>query len=145
MALFLFTKAILAEQPIDVFNAGKMQRDFTYIDDIVEGVIRVLDKIPEPNITWSGDAPDPASSNAPYKIYNIGNNQPIELMRFIEVLEDCLGRKAEKNILPLQAGDVPVTYADVDDLVKDVGFKPSTPIEVGIERFIAWYRSYYNV
>jgi UDP-glucuronate 4-epimerase len=145
MALFLFTKAILAEQPIDVFNAGKMQRDFTYIDDIVEGVIRVLDKIPEPNITWSGDVPDPASSNAPYKIYNIGNNQPIELMRFIEVLEDCLGRKAEKNILPLQAGDVPVTYADVDDLVKDVGFKPSTPIEVGIERFIAWYRSYYNV
>jgi len=145
MALFLFTKAILAEQPIDVFNAGKMQRDFTYVDDIVEGVIRVLDKIPEPNITWSGDAPDPASSNAPYKIYNIGNNQPIELMRFIEVLEDCLGRKAEKNILPLQAGDVPVTYADVDDLVKDVGFKPSTPIEVGIERFIAWYRSYYNV
>ena len=145
MALFLFTKAILAEQPIDVFNAGKMQRDFTYIDDIVEGVIRVLDKIPEPNITWSGDAPDPASSNAPYKIYNIGNNQPIELMRFIEVLEDCLGTKAEKNILPLQAGDVPVTYADVDDLVKDVGFKPSTPIEVGIERFIAWYRSYYNV
>jgi UDP-glucuronate 4-epimerase len=145
MALFLFTKAILAEQPIDVFNAGKMQRDFTYIDDIVEGVIRVLDKIPEPNITWSGDAPDPASSNAPYKIYNIGNNQPIELMRFIEVLEDCLGRKAEKNILPLQAGDVPVTYADVDDLVKEVGFKPSTPIEVGIERFIAWYRSYYNV
>ena len=145
MALFLFTKAILAGQPIDVFNAGKMQRDFTYIDDIVEGVIRVLDKIPEPNITWSGDAPDPASSNAPYKIYNIGNNQPIELMRFIEVLEDCLGRKAEKNILPLQAGDVPVTYADVDDLVKDVGFKPSTPIEVGIERFIAWYRSYYNV
>lgn len=145
MALFLFTKAILAGQPIDVFNAGKMQRDFTYVDDIVEGVIRVLDKIPEPNITWSGDAPDPASSNAPYKIYNIGNNQPIELMRFIEVLEDCLGRKAEKNILPLQAGDVPVTYADVDDLVKDVGFKPSTPIEVGIERFIAWYRSYYNV
>lgn len=145
MALFLFTKAILAGQPIDVFNAGKMQRDFTYIDDIVEGVIRVLDKIPEPNITWSGDVPDPASSNAPYKIYNIGNNQPIELMRFIEVLEDCLGRKAEKNILPLQAGDVPVTYADVDDLVKDVGFKPSTPIEVGIERFIAWYRSYYNV
>ncbi|MBD0362108.1 MAG: NAD-dependent epimerase [Coleofasciculus sp. C3-bin4] len=145
MALFLFTKAILAGQPIDVFNAGKMQRDFTYIDDIVEGVIRVLDKIPEPNITWSGDSPDPASSNAPYKIYNIGNNQPIELMRFIEVLEDCLGTKAEKNILPLQAGDVPVTYADVDDLVKDVGFKPSTPIEVGIERFIAWYRSYYNV
>ncbi len=145
MALFLFTKAIIAGQPIDVFNAGKMQRDFTYIDDIVEGVIRVLDKIPEPNITWSGDAPDPASSNAPYKIYNIGNNQPIELMRFIEVLEDCLGRKAEKNILPLQAGDVPVTYADVDDLVKDVGFKPSTPIEVGIERFIAWYRSYYNL
>lgn len=145
MALFLFTKAILAGQPIDVFNSGKMQRDFTYIDDIVEGVIRVLDKIPEPNITWSSASPDPATSNAPYKIYNIGNNQPIELMRFIEVLEDCLGRKAEKNILPLQAGDVPVTYADVDDLVKDVGFKPNTPIEVGIERFIDWYLSYYNI
>ncbi|MEH1968345.1 MULTISPECIES: NAD-dependent epimerase [unclassified Nostoc] len=144
MALFLFTKAILAKQPIDVFNYGRMQRDFTYIDDIVEGIIRVMDKIPEPNIAWSGDAPDPGTSKAAYKIYNIGNNQPVELMRFIEVLEDCLGIKAQKNLLPLQPGDVPVTYADVDDLVKDIGFRPSTPIEVGIERFVAWYCSYYQ-
>jgi len=145
MALFLFTKAILAGQPIDVFNYGKMRRDFTYIDDIVEGVIRVMDNIAEPNPTWSSDAPDPGTSKAPYKIYNIGNNQPVELMRFIEVLEDCLGKKAEKNMLPIQAGDVPATYADVDDLMRDVGFKPNTPIEVGIERFVAWYRSYYHV
>jgi len=144
MALFLFTKAILAKQPIDVFNYGKMRRDFTYIDDIVEGVVRVMDKIPEPNLAWSGDAPDPRTSKAPYKIYNIGNNQPVELMRFIEVLENCLGVKAQKNLLPLQPGDVPATYADVDDLVKDVGFKPSTPIEVGIQRFVAWYCSYYQ-
>ncbi|MBD2517764.1 NAD-dependent epimerase [Nostoc sp. FACHB-973] len=144
MALFLFTKAILAKQPIDVFNYGKMRRDFTYIDDIVEGVVRVMDKIPEPNIAWSGNTPDPGTSKAAYKIYNIGNNQPVELMRFIEVLEDCLGIKAQKNLLPLQPGDVPVTYADVDDLVKDVGFRPSTPIEVGIERFVAWYSSYYQ-
>ncbi|WP_414571151.1 NAD-dependent epimerase [Nostoc sp. CCY 9925] len=144
MALFLFTKAILAKQPIDVFNYGKMRRDFTYIDDIVEGVVRVMDKIPEPNIGWSGNAPDPGTSKAAYKIYNIGNNQPVELMRFIEVLENCLGIKAQKNLLPLQPGDVPVTYADVDDLVKDVGFKPSTPIEVGIQRFVAWYCSYYQ-
>ncbi|MHC0066576.1 NAD-dependent epimerase [Nostoc sp. UIC 10890] len=144
MALFLFTKAILSKQPIDVFNYGRMCRDFTYIDDIVEGIIRVMDKIPEPNIAWSGDAPDPGTSKAAYKIYNIGNNQPVELMRFIEVLEDCLGMKAQKNLLPLQPGDVPVTYADVDDLVNDVGFKPSTPIEVGIGRFVAWYCSYYH-
>lgn len=145
MALFLFTKAILAGQPIDVFNYGKMQRDFTYIDDIVEGVVRVADKIPEPNPNWSGDAPDPGTSKAPYKLYNIGNNQPVELMHFIEVLEDCLGIKAKKNMLPIQPGDVPATYADVDDLVHDVGFKPSTPIEVGIERFLTWYRSYYKI
>jgi UDP-glucuronate 4-epimerase len=145
MAPFLFTKAILEGQPINVFNYGKMQRDFTYIDDIVEGVIRVLDKIPEPNPTWSGDAPDPSSSKAPYKLYNIGNNQPIELMHFIEVLEDCLGRKAQKNMLPLQPGDVLGTYADVDNLVKDVGFKPNTSIEKGMEYFVAWYRDYYKV
>jgi UDP-glucuronate 4-epimerase len=145
MAPFLFTKAILEGQPINVFNYGKMQRDFTYIDDIVEGVIRVLDKIPEPNPTWSGDAPDPSSSKAPYKLYNIGNNQPIELMHFIEVLEDCLGRKAQKNMLPLQPGDVLATYADVDNLVKDVGFKPNTSIEKGMEYFVAWYRDYYKV
>lgn len=145
MAPFLFTKAILEGQPINVFNYGKMRRDFTYIDDIVEGVVRVLDKVPEANPNWSGDAPDPSSSNAPYKLYNIGNNQPIELMHFIEVLEDCLGKKAEKNLLPLQPGDVLATYADVDDLVQDVGFKPNTSIETGVERFVAWYREYYNV
>lgn len=143
MAYFLFTKAILEGRPIDIFNHGKMKRDFTYIDDIVECVVRVLDKIPEPNPTWSTNTPDPGSSYAPYKIYNIGNNQPIELMRFIEMLEDCLAMKAEKNVLPLQPGDVPVTYADVDDLIKDIGFKPNTPIEVGIEHFVKWYRSYY--
>jgi UDP-glucuronate 4-epimerase len=145
MALFLFTKAILAGQPIPVFNHGKMRRDFTYIDDIVEGVVRVIDKIPEPNPNWSGDSPDPGTSKAPYKLYNIGNNQPIELMYFIEVLESCLGKKAEKNMLPIQPGDVPINYADVDDLVRDVGFRPNTPIEVGIERFVTWYRSYYQV
>jgi UDP-glucuronate 4-epimerase len=145
MALFLFTKAILEGRPIDVFNYGKMKRDFTYIDDIVEGIVRVLNKIPEPSIAWSGSTPDPSTSFAPYKIYNIGNNQPIELMRFIEVLEDCLAMKAEKNMLPLQPGDVPITYADVDDLMKDVGFKPNTTIEIGIERFVKWYRSYYQV
>ncbi|MEH2107247.1 NAD-dependent epimerase [Nostoc sp.] len=141
MALFLFTKAILSNQPIDIFNYGRMCRDFTYIDDIVEGIIRVMDKIPESN---TGDVSDSGTSKAAYKIYNIGNNQPVELMRFIEVLEDCLGMKAEKNLLPLQPGDVPVTYADVDDLVKDVDFRPSTPIEVGIERFVGWYCSYYQ-
>lgn len=145
MALFTFTKLILSGKPIDVYNYGKMQRDFTYIDDIVEGVIRTLDKIPEPNPKWSGEHPDPSTSKAPYKIYNIGNNQPVELIRFIEVLEDCLGMKAEKNLLPLQPGDVLATYADVDDLAKDVGFKPSIPIEVGIDNFVKWYRSYYKV
>jgi UDP-glucuronate 4-epimerase len=145
MALFLFTKAILAGRPIDVFNYGKMKRDFTYIDDIVEGVVRVLDKIPEPNSAWLGNTPDPGTSYARYKIYNIGNNQPNELIHFIEVLENYLGMKAEMNMLPLQPGDVPETYADVDDLVKDVGFKPNTSIEIGIERFVKWYRSYYQV
>ena len=145
MAPFLFTKAILEDQPINVFNYGKMQRDFTYIDDIVEGVVRVLDKIPEPNPTWSGASPDPSSSKAPYKLYNIGNNQPIELMHFIEVLEDCIGKKAQKTMLPLQPGDVLTTYANVDNLVKDVGFKPDTSIEKGIESFVAWYRDYYKV
>ena len=144
MALFLFTKAILEGKPIDVFNFGKMQRDFTYIDDIVEGVVRVIDRIPGPNPEWSGNSPDPSSSYAPYKLYNIGNNNPVELMHFIEVLEDCLGKKAEKNLLPIQAGDVPATYADVDDLIKDVGFKPSTTIEEGIKKFVEWYRGYYK-
>jgi UDP-glucuronate 4-epimerase len=145
MALFLFTKAILGGKPIDVFNYGKMQRDFTYIDDIVEGVVRVIDRIPGPNPEWSGDMPDPSTSYAPYKLYNIGNNNPVELMHFIEVLEDCLGKKAEKNLLPIQAGDVPATYADVDDLIKDVGFKPSTSIEEGIKKFVEWYKEYYII
>jgi UDP-glucuronate 4-epimerase len=144
MALFLFTRAILAGEPIEVFNYGKMRRDFTYIDDIVEGVVRVLDTVPRPNPSWSGLAPDPGTSRAPYRIYNIGNNRPIELLHFIEVLESCLGRKAEKRFLPLQAGDVPETYADVDDLTQDVGFRPSTPIHEGIARFVAWYRDYYQ-
>ena len=123
----------------------KMKRDFTYIDDVVEGVVRILDKIPETNLTLSGSTPDTGTSFAPYKIYNIGNNQPVELMRFIEALEDCLAMKAEKNMLPIQPGDVPITYADVDELIKDVGFKPNTTVEVGIERFVKWYRSYYQV
>jgi UDP-glucuronate 4-epimerase len=144
MALFLFTRNILAGQPIDVYNYGKCQRDFTYIDDIVEGVVRTLDRIPQPNPAWSGDRPDSASSLAPYRLYNIGNNNPVELMHFIGTIERCLGRTAEKKLLPLQPGDVPATYADVDDLMRDVGFKPATPIEVGIARFIEWYREYYK-
>ena len=144
MALFLFTKAIIEDRQIDVYNFGKMRRDFTYVDDIVEGVIRVSDRIASPNPVWSGDAPDSGTSSAPYKIYNIGNNNPVELMRFIEVLENALGKKAKKNLLPLQPGDVPATYADVDDLIKDVEFKPDTPIEVGIRRFVEWYRGYYG-
>lgn len=145
MALFLFTKAIIEGKPIDVFNFGKMQRDFTYIDDIVEGVVRVIARIPVPDPTWSGDRPDPSTSYAPYKLYNIGNNNPVELMHFIGVLEDCLGKKAEKNLLPIQAGDVPATYADVDDLIRDAGFKPSTSIEEGIKKFVEWYKGYYKV
>src|SRR3990170_5803867 len=144
MALFIFTKAILEGKPIDVFNYGKMQRDFTYIDDIVEGVIRTLDRPAAADPDWSGDRPDPATSFAPYKLYNIGNNNPVGLLRFIEVLEDCLGKKAEKRLLPLPAGDVPATYADVDDLIRDVGFKPVTPIEVGIKKFVEWYKIYYG-
>ena len=145
MALFLFTKAILAGHPIDVFNHGKMRRDFTYIDDIVEGVIRVTDHLPQPNLDWSGMHPDPGTSKAPYKVYNIGNNQPVELLYFIEVLEKYLGKKAEKNFLPMQPGDVLETCADVDDLMRDVGFRPDTPITAGIARFVDWYRSYYQV
>ena len=143
MALFLFTKAILENRPIDVFNLGKMKRDFTYIDDIVEGVIRVTEKIPEQDTGWNSDNPDPATSYAPYRIYNIGNNNPIELMKFIEVLEGCLGKKAEKNLLPMQPGDVHETCADVDDLI-NIGFKPSTPIEKGIKKFVEWYLRYYS-
>ncbi len=145
MALFIFTRNILAGEPIEVYNHGKCRRDFTYIDDIVEGVIRTLDRIPEPDPDWSGDQPDSATSRAPYRLYNIGNNQPVELMRFIEILEDCLDRKADKKLLPLQPGDVPATYADVDDLIRDVGFRPATPIEEGIARFVAWYKEYYKI
>ena len=145
MALFIFTRAILAGEPIKVFNYGKMKRDFTYIDDIVEGVVRLIDKKPEPNTKWNGINPDPGTSLAPYKLYNIGNNRPVELMDFISVLERHLGREAKKEFLPLQPGDVPETYADVDDLMRDVGFKPSTPIEVGIKRFVEWYKDYYGV
>ncbi len=145
MALFLFTKAILEDRPIDVFNFGKMKRDFTYVDDIVEGVIRVSDNIPQPNPDWSEDDSDPGSSAAPYKLYNIGNNEPVELMYMIETIEKCLGKTAEKNMMPIQPGDVPATYADVDDLIRDVGFRPATPIETGIANFIEWYRDFYQV
>jgi len=145
MALFLFTKAILEGKPIDVFNHGKMQRDFTYIDDIVEGVVRVMGNTPDPNPDWRGDSPDPGSSYTTYKVYNIGNNQPVELLDFIETIEDALDKNAVKNFMDLQPGDVPATYADVDDLVADVGFKPSTTIADGIGRFVEWYRSYYRV
>jgi UDP-glucuronate 4-epimerase len=145
MALFLFTRNILAGKPIDVYNFGNHRRDFTYIDDIVEGIIRVLDRIPQPNLDWSGDDPDPATSQAPYRLYNIGCHRPVPLLRFIEVLEQCLGRKAQKNLLPLQKGDVPDTYAEVEALMKNVGYQPNTPIEEGIARFVEWYRSYYQV
>lgn len=145
MALFLFTKAILEGRAIDVYNHGKMQRDFTYIDDIVEGVVRVMERIPQPNPGWRSEESDCSTSSAPYRIYNIGNNQPVELMDFIRVLEERLGKKAKMNLLPLQPGDVPATYADVDDLVEEVGFKPRTPIEEGVARFVAWYREYYQV
>ena len=145
MALFKFTSGILAGEPIPVFNRGEMVRDFTYVDDIVEGVVRVIDRPAQPDPAWTPLAPTPSSSNAPYRIYNIGNNQPVKLMRYIEVLEQCLGKKAKLDLLPLQAGDVPETIADVSRLEAAVGFKPATPIEVGIGRFVEWYRSYYRV
>jgi UDP-glucuronate 4-epimerase len=145
MAAFLFTKAILANKPIDVFNHGKMQRDFTYIDDIAEGVVRVLDHVPQADPAYDSSNPDPATSSAPYRVYNIGNNNPVELSYFIEVLERELGRAAQKNLLPMQPGDVPATSADVSDLMRDVGFRPDTPIEVGLARFVKWYREYYGV
>jgi UDP-glucuronate 4-epimerase len=145
MALFLFTKAILAGEPIDVFNYGNHRRDFTYVDDISEGVIRSLDKVATPDEQWDSNHPDPATSRAPYRLYNIGNNQPVELMRYIEVLENCLGRKAEKNMLPLQLGDVPDTYADVQSLVDAVGYRPATTVEEGVARFVEWYLNYYQI
>lgn len=145
MALFLFTRAMLEGRPIDVFNEGRMRRDFTYIDDIVAGVVKVLDHIPTPDPDWTGTRPDPASSSAPYRIYNIGNNQPVELMEYIAALEDALGMTAQKNFLPMQPGDVPATWADVDDLERDVGFRPRTPVREGVRRFVAWYREFYRV
>ncbi len=144
MALFLFTRNILAGKPIDVFNHGKHRRDFTYIDDIVEGVIRTLDHTAQPNPDWDGENPDPGTSKAPYRLYNIGNRQPIELLRYIEVLEVCLGKRAEMNLLPLQPGDVPDTWSDTEDLARDVGYQPETPIEVGVQNFVDWYREYYR-
>ncbi len=144
MALFLFTKAILKNEPIKVFNHGKMQRDFTYIDDIVEGVIRVMNQVPVPNPEWSSDRPDPSSSCAPYRLYNIGNNQPVALMDFVKAIETALGKKATIEYLPLQPGDVPATYADVSDLISDTGFKPSTPVPQGIQQFVDWYLAYYG-
>ena len=145
MALFLFTDAILKGRPIEVYNHGRMQRDFTYIDDIIEGVVRVLFRTAAANPEWDGAAPDPGTSKAPYRLYNIGNNNPVELMDLIAVLEQKLGRSAEKIMLPLQPGDVPATYADVDDLIRDVGFKPATPIGTGITPFVDWYRSYFGL
>jgi UDP-glucuronate 4-epimerase len=144
MALFLFTRNILEGRPIEVFNNGHHRRDFTYVEDIAEGVARVSERVAQPDPTWSGEAPDPASSRAPFRLYNIGNHQPVELMRYIEVIEACLGRKAEKHFLPLQAGDVPETYADIDDLVRDAGYRPATPIEVGVRRFVEWFCDFYD-
>jgi UDP-glucuronate 4-epimerase len=145
MALFIFTRAILANEPIQIFNHGRMARDFTYIDDIVEGVVRLVDRLPTPNANWSGDSPDPATSAAPYRVYNIGSHRPESVMHLVEVLESYLGRKAVKQFLPMQQGDVPATYADVDDLARDIGFAPRTPLETGVERFVEWYRSFYGV
>ncbi len=145
MALFLFAKAILEDKPIDVFNYGKMKRDFTYIDDIVEGVVRVIDNPPKGKDSWSGAKPDPSCSKAPYKVYNIGNSSPVQLMDFISAIEKSIGKTAEKNMLPLQAGDVPATWADVTDLQEDLDYKPNTSIEHGVEQFIKWYREFYNV
>ena len=144
MALFLFTRNILDGKPIDVFNFGHHKRDFTYVGDIVQGVVRAMDRIAAPDPKWSGDDPDPATSNAPFRIYNIGNNRPVELMRYIEVIEELVGRKAEKNFLPMQLGDVPDTFADITDLEADVGYRPTTPIEVGVKHFVDWFRDYYG-
>ncbi|MEJ2602787.1 MAG: NAD-dependent epimerase [Gammaproteobacteria bacterium] len=145
MALFMFTKNIIEGEPIDVFNYGNHRRDFTYIDDIVEGVVRTLDHTARPNTEWDPANPDPGTSRAPYRIYNIGNSQPVELMRYIQVIEQCVGRKAEKNLLPLQPGDVPDTWADVDDLIADVDYKPNTTVEEGVRRFVDWYLDFYDV
>ena len=144
MALFIFAKSILSDIPIDIFNEGKMRRDFTYIDDIVEGIIRISERVPAPNSAWSGDKPDPGTSKAPYRLYNIGNHRSVELLHLIEVLEKCLGKTAVKRYLPMQPGDVPATFADVDDLYRDTGFEPSTPIETGVREFVEWYLDYHK-
>jgi UDP-glucuronate 4-epimerase len=144
MALYLFTEAIMQGRPIDVFNHGQMRRDFTFIDDVVEGIVRVADRPAVPNPEWNGDAPDPATSNVPYRVYNIGNSRPTDLLQYIETIENCLGRKAEMNLLPLQAGDVPATWADAEDLENDVGYRPATSVEVGVRRFVEWYREYHG-
>jgi UDP-glucuronate 4-epimerase len=144
MAPALFAKAILAGKPINVFNNGNMERDFTYIDDIVEGVVRVIDKVPVPDPLWNGDLPDPSTSYCPYRVYNIGNNNKEKLLHFIHVLEEALGRKADKNFLPMQPGDVPVTYANVDELKRDFDYKPATSLEEGVRKFVAWYKEYYQ-
>lgn len=145
MALFMFTKSIIEGKPIDVFNYGNHRRDFTYVDDIVEGVVRAMDHTAEPNPDWDSAQPDPGTSRVPYRLYNIGNQQPVELMRYIEVIEECLGRKAEKNLLPMQPGDVPDTWADTEDLARDTGYAPSTPVEVGVRRFVDWYLAYHDI
>jgi UDP-glucuronate 4-epimerase len=144
MALFYFTKSILAGEPIDVFNYGKHRRDFTYIDDIVEGVLQTLDHVATPAQDWDSDNPDPGRSRVPYRIYNIGNSKPVELMHYIHIIEECLGKKAEMNLLPLQPGDVPDTYADVQALIDDTGYCPGTPVEEGVARFVEWYLDYYG-
>lgn len=144
MALFLFTRAILADKPIKVFNHGNLERDFTYIDDIVEGIVKIMDRIPSGNPYWNSDKPDPGTSPVAYRLYNIGNNNPVALMEFIETIENVLGKKAKKEFLPMQPGDVPSTFADIEDLVTDSGFKPNTPIKAGIQKFVEWYIHYYN-
>jgi UDP-glucuronate 4-epimerase len=144
MALFLFTRNILEGRPIDVFNNGHHRRDFTYVEDIAEGVARVCERVAQPSQAWDSGSPDPATSRAPFRLYNIGNNEPVELMRYIEVIEECLGRKAEKRFLPLQPGDVPETFADIEDLARDVGYRPATPVEVGVRRFVDWFCEYYG-
>jgi UDP-glucuronate 4-epimerase len=144
MALFMFTRNILEGKPIDVFNHGHHRRDFTYVDDVAEGVVRACERTPKPDPNWDSSAPDPASSFAPFRLYNIGNHQPVQLLRYIEVIEECLGRKAQMNLLPLQPGDVPETYADIDDFIADVGYRPATPIEVGVRRFVDWFCEYYG-
>ena len=144
MSMLLFTRAILEGKPIKLYNEGKLKRDYTYIDDIVEGILRVMDHKAEPDSSWDGEHPDPSSSSAPYRIYNIGNNTPIRLTRYIEILEECLGVEAKKELLPLQPGDVIASWADVGDIARDMGYHPATPVEVGVPRFVEWYREFYG-